>query len=57
MAVALREGRVVRGIRAILKRPDGTRVPYPTPLCDGKGNLVAGPGILLEIETQPAACD
>ena len=60
MAVALREGRAVRGIRAILERPDGTRVPfmpYPTPLRDGEGNLVAGSSILLEIETQPAACD
>jgi PAS domain-containing protein len=36
MALALREKRPVRGMQAIAKQPDGTRVPfmaYPTPLC------------------------
>jgi len=36
MAVALKEGRPVRGAEAIAERPDGTRVPfvpYPTPPC------------------------
>lgn len=58
VAVALREGRAVRGFRAILERPDGTRVPvmpYPTPLRDGEGNLVAASNILMEIEACPAA--
>lgn len=53
MAVALREGRAVRGVQAILERPDGTRVcvmPYPTPLRDASGALVAGSNILLEID-------
>src|SRR2546430_16731334 len=34
MAIALREGRVVRGQEAIAERPDGSRgwfEPYPTP--------------------------
>ena len=37
MAVALKEGRAVRGAEVIAERPDGTRVPilpYPTPLRD-----------------------
>lgn len=37
MAVALKEGRAVRGAEAIAERPDGTRVPfipYPMPLRD-----------------------
>ncbi|GEO97909.1 PAS domain-containing protein [Methylobacterium haplocladii] len=53
MAVALREGRAVRGVRAILERPDGTKVcfmPYPTPLRDESGEVVAGSNILLEID-------
>lgn len=52
MAVALREGRAVRGMQAILERPDGSRVsvmPCPTPLRDASGHLVAGSNILLEI--------
>jgi len=34
MAIALKEGREVRGVEAIAERPDGTRLrflPYPTP--------------------------
>src|SRR3954452_3674948 len=43
MAIALREGRVVRGVEAIAERPDGTRIwfePYPTPLRDGAGRII-----------------
>ena len=39
MAIALRDGRAVRGWTAIAERPDGTRIdfqPYPTPLLDGE---------------------
>ena len=35
MAIAIKEKRTVRGMEAIVERPDGTRVPfepYPTPL-------------------------
>ncbi len=42
-AIALKEGRAVRGLEAILERPDGTRVPvipYPTPLRDERGAIV-----------------
>ena len=37
MAVAVKEGRPIRGAEAVAERPDGTRVPflaYPTPLRD-----------------------
>jgi PAS domain S-box-containing protein len=41
--IALQEGRTVRGVEAILERPDGTRipiVPYPTALRDERGAIV-----------------
>lgn len=55
MAIALKEGRPVRGIQAVLERPDGTRMPfmpYPTPLRDEAGKLVGASNMLLEI-TRP----
>ena len=52
MAVALKEGREVRGVEAIAERPDGTRVrflPCPTPLRDASGRLVGAINLLLDI--------
>jgi len=52
MAVALKEGRAVRGVQAVLERPDGTLIPfmpYPTPLRDASGAVVAGSNVLLEL--------
>jgi PAS domain-containing protein len=52
MAVAIKEGRQVRGVQAVLERPDGTRIPfmpYPTPLRDASGTLVAASNVLLPI--------
>ena len=52
MAVAIKEGRPVRGVQAVLERPDGTRIPfmpYPTPLRDASGTLFAASNVLLEI--------
>jgi PAS domain S-box-containing protein len=52
MAIALKEGRVIRGAEAIAERPNGTRVwftPYPTPLRDRAGNIVGGINMLLDI--------
>ena len=40
MAIALKEGRPVRGKEAVAERPDGTRVPFipfPTPIHDSSG--------------------
>jgi PAS domain S-box-containing protein len=52
MAIALKEGRPVRGIEAIAERPDGTRVnflPYPTPLRDTSGRLIGAINLLMDI--------
>ncbi len=61
MAVALREGRPVRGVEAIAERPDGTRVrllPYPTPLRDGAGRLVGAMNLLTDVtEREEAALE
>lgn len=52
MAVTLKTQEPVRNREAIVERPDGTRVPvmpYPTPLFDAEGNLVAGINMLVDI--------
>ncbi len=52
MAVALKEGRLLRGIEAIAERPDGTRIwfiPYPTPVRDAEGRIVGGINMLVDI--------
>jgi PAS domain S-box-containing protein len=58
MAISLKEGRAIRGAEAIAMRPDGTRrwfAPYPTPLHDEHGNLVAGINMLVDITERKAA--
>jgi PAS domain S-box-containing protein len=52
MAVALKEGRSIRGAEAVAERPDGSRVPfvpYPTPLYDDDGTLVGAVNMLVAI--------
>jgi PAS domain-containing protein len=52
MAVAIRERRAVRGIKAIAERPNGTRVkflPYPTPLFDLDGNLHCAVNMFIDL--------
>lgn len=52
MAIALKEGRAIRGAEAIAERPDGTRrwfMPFPTPLRDAEGKIVGGVNLLLDI--------
>jgi PAS domain S-box-containing protein len=52
MAIALKEGRIIRGAEAILERPDGTRswvTPFPTPLRDAAGKIVGGINIVVDI--------
>ena len=52
LAVALREGRPVRGVEAIAERPDGSKVrflPYPTPLWDASGRLVGAINLLVDL--------
>src|SRR5690606_40793790 len=58
MAVALKEGREVRGVEAIAERPDGSRIvflPYPTPLRDAQGNIVGGINMLVDITERKEA--
>ncbi|HUQ21840.1 MAG TPA: ATP-binding protein, partial [Gaiellaceae bacterium] len=52
MAIALLEGRAVRGFTAVAERPDGSRVdfqPYPTPLYDKKGRLIGAVNVLVDV--------
>jgi len=52
MAMALKEDRPIRGIEAVVERPDGTRVrilPYPTPLHDASGRLVGAVNMLVDL--------
>jgi PAS domain S-box-containing protein len=52
MAMALKEDRAIRGIEALVERPDGTRVrilPYPTPLHDASGRLVGAVNMLVDL--------
>lgn len=58
MAVALKEGRAVRGAEAVAERPDGSRVPfipYPTPLYDPSGALVGAVNMLVDISERKEA--
>jgi PAS domain S-box-containing protein len=58
MAIALKEGRVVRGAEAIAERPDGTRIwftPYPMPLFDDTGELIGGINMLVDITERKVA--
>jgi PAS domain-containing protein len=52
MAVAIKQVRPVRGVKAIAERPDGSHVrftPYPTPVCDANGKLLGAVNILIDL--------
>ncbi len=58
MAVALKEGRIVRNVEAIAERPDGSRVhflPFPTPLFDESGKIIGGVNLLMDITERTSA--
>ena len=58
MAVAIKEGRAIRGVEAVAERPDGTRVPFipfPTPLRNAEGKLVGAVNMLVDITDRKAA--
>ena len=58
MAIALKEGRAIRGKEAVAERPDGTRVPFipfPTPLYDAGGKLVGAINMLVDISERKQA--
>jgi PAS domain S-box-containing protein len=58
MAVALKEGRAVRGMEAVAERPDGTFVhfvPYPTPLYDESGVCIGAVNMLIDVSDRKRA--
>ena len=58
MAIALKEGRAVRGAEAVAERPDGTRVPFvpfPTPLRDASGKIVGAINMLVDLSERKQA--
>jgi PAS domain S-box-containing protein len=58
LAVALREGRPIRGQELIVERPDGTRIacmPYPTPLRGADGTVIGGINLLVDISDRMRA--
>jgi PAS domain S-box-containing protein len=58
MAIALKQGRAVRGVEAVAERPDGTRVPfipYPTPLRDPEGRVVGAINMLVDVSERKQA--
>ncbi len=60
MAVALKEGRPVRGAEAVAERPDGTRVtfqPYPTPFFDTNGQLLGAVNMLVDVSERQASAE
>lgn len=58
LAVALKEGRAVRGLEAMAERPDGSRVnfiPYPTVFKDAAGKVAGAVNMLVDITERKAA--
>ena len=58
MAVALKEGQILRGVEAIAERPDGTRVPfipYPSLLKDASGEVIGAINLLVDISDRKDA--
>jgi two-component sensor histidine kinase len=57
MAVALKDGREIRGAEAVAERPDGVRLvftPYPTLLRDADGAVVGAVNMLVDITERKA---
>lgn len=58
MAIALKEGRPIRGVEAVAERPDGTRVPFvpfPTPLRDASGKITGAINMLVDLSERKQA--
>ncbi|MBA2250542.1 MAG: PAS domain S-box protein [Chitinophagaceae bacterium] len=52
MAVALKEGRSIRGVEIIVERPDGERrniMPHPDPIFNSSGKVVEAVNMLVDI--------
>jgi PAS domain S-box-containing protein len=60
MAIALKERREIRGVEAIVERPDGSRLwiePFPTLLFDAEGELTGAVNVLIDITERKRAAD
>jgi PAS domain S-box-containing protein len=58
IAIAVKEGRPVRGEEVILKRADGefrNVVPYPSPIFDANGKITGGINVILDITKRKRA--
>jgi PAS domain S-box-containing protein len=58
MAVALREGRAIRGQEIVIERPDGTRrhvLPYPDPIHNAAGEVIGAVNMLLDLTERKQA--
>jgi PAS domain S-box-containing protein len=52
MAIALREGRSVRGVEGIAERPDGSRaafLPFPTVVRDASGSITGAINVIVDV--------
>lgn len=60
MAIALKEGRSVRGYEGVAERPDGSRasfVPFPTVVYDADGTLIGAINVLIDVTERRRAED
>jgi len=58
MALVLKQGRGIRGLEAVVERPDGTRIrvaPYPTPIFDDSGTLIGAVNMVVDISDRKRA--
>jgi PAS domain S-box-containing protein len=58
MAIALKEGREIRGREAVAERPDGTRIPFmpfPSPVRDETGAVIGAVNLLMDLTEVHAA--
>jgi PAS domain-containing protein len=59
MALTIRSGTPIRGIRTVAERPNGIRaafMPYPTPLRDPNGKLIGAFNLMVPVNTLPRWC-
>jgi PAS domain S-box-containing protein len=60
MAIAVKERRFIRGLEAVVERPDGSRVsliPYPTPIYGESGAFLGAVNMMVDISDRKRAED
>ena len=58
MAIALKEGRPVKGVEIVVERPDGVRLnvlPHPKPICNSYGKIIGAVNMLVDITARRKA--